>query len=340
MAIISETQVKQQIKARELARLYVICGREDYLKQHYAAQICNAAVEESFRDFNFHRFEGKDITLDDLAQATEAMPLGSGRSCVLVRDFPLESMAKDEDFARFLTELPEHAVLVFWQDTAEFKPKKSKALLEAISSAGFAAELNAPDSAQTLRLVAAGVKARGGVIDRATAEYFIQSVGGDLNLLQNELEKLCGYAAGAAITRAHVDAVCVKSLDAKSFDMVKAVAAGNGSQALRLLDELFQQRVSPQMLLGSLVANYVDIFRASAAMQSGKRAEDPAKLFDYKGKTFRLQNAGRMAQRLKPAQIQRSLDLLDQADRRLKNSAMDNRLVMEQCVIGLLGVRN
>jgi len=338
MAIIGEAELKRQIK-EGLARLYVVCGREDYLKQHYAMQICNAAVEDSFRDFNFHRFEGKDISLDDLSQAVEAMPLGGGHSCVLVRDFPLDSMAKDEEFAKFIAELPEHAVLVFWQDTAEFKPKKSKTLLEVIAATGHVAELNMPDSAQILRLVAAGVKARGCTIDRQTAEYFIQSVGGDLNLLQNELEKLCNYTGGAAIIRAHVDEVCVKSVDAKSFDMVKAVAAGNGAAALRLLDELFQQKVAPQMLLGSLVANYVDIFRASAAMQSGKRADEPAKIFDYKGKGFRLQNAGRMAQKMKPAQIQRSLDLLDQADRRLKNSGMDNRLVMEQCVIGLLGVR-
>jgi len=339
MALIDEPTLKQQIKANTLARLYVVCGREEYLKQHYAMQLCNAAVEESFRDFNFHRFEGKETTLDTLAQATEAMPLMGERTCVLVRDFPLDSMASDKDFHQFLSDLPEYAVLVFWQDTIEFKPKKSKALLEAIQSSGHVAELNAPDAAQTLRLVASGVKSRGCTIDKAAAQYFIESVGGDLNLLQNELEKLCAYAAGENITRKHIDEVCVKSVDAKSFDMVKAVAAGDGSAAMRLLDDLFRQKIAPQMLLGSLVANYVDLFRASAALRSGKRAEEPAKLFDYKGKTFRLQNAGRMAAKLKPAQIQRSLDLLDQADRRLKFSAMDNRLVMEQCVIGLLGVR-
>jgi len=337
--MINEAEMRRQIKEQAFARLYVVCGKEEYLKQHYAMQICGAVVEGSFRDFNFHRFEGKDISLDDLAQATEAMPLGSGRSCVLVRDFNLEAASSEKDFHAFLAELPEHAVLVFWQDTVDFKPKKSKALLEAILAAGHIAEFNAPDSAQTLRLVASGVKSRGCTIDRPTAEYFIQSVGGDLNLLQNELEKLCNYANGTAITRRHIDDVCIKSVDAKSFDMVKAVAAGDGSTALRLLDELFVQKVAPQMLLGSLAANYVDIFRASLAMQSGKRADEPAKIFDYKGKAFRLQNAGRMAQKLKLAQVQRSLALLDQADRRLKSSGMDNRLVMEQCIIGLLGAR-
>jgi DNA polymerase-3 subunit delta len=175
-------------------------------------------------------------------------------------------------------------------------------------------------------------------MDRAAAQYFIESVGGDLNRLQNELDKLCAYAGGGNVTREQIDAVCVKSVDAKSFDMVKAVSAGNGTLALRLLDDLFRQKVAPQMLLGSLIANYVDIYRAFAALQAGKSAEAPAGLFDYKGKAFRLQNAGRMARGMKLPQVQQSLELLAQADRRLKNTGMDDRLVMEQCLIGLLGV--
>jgi len=339
LALIDEAQCRQQIKDGALARLYVVCGGEGYLKQHYAAQLCDTAVDEAFRDFNFHRFEGKDIDLDTLAQATEAIPLMGERTCVLVRDFPLEAANGDKDFLRFLQELPEYVVLVFWMDTQDFHPKKYKALADVINTAGHIAQFNAPDEAQTLRIVAAGAKKRGCAIDRAAAQYFIESVGGDLNLLQNELDKLCAYAGGGNITREQIDAVCVKSLDAKSFDMVKAVSAGNGGQALRLLDELFRQKVAPQMLLGSLIANYVDIYRAFTALQAGKSAEAPANLFDYKGKTFRLQNAGRMARGMRLPQVKRCLELLAQADRRLKNTGMDDRLVMEQCVIGLLGVR-
>jgi len=336
--LIDQATLKQHINDKQFARLYVICGGEAYLKQHFARQLSHAAVDETARDFNFHRFEGKDVSLNDLAQAVEAVPWGSERTCILVRDFALDSYDKDEDFAAWLADLPEHCVLIFWQDSVDFKPKKSKTLTAAINKSGHVAELNAPDSASVLKLVAAGVKSRGCTIDRQTADYFIQCVGGDLNLLQNELAKLCAFAAGE-ISRAHIDEVCVKSVDAKSFDMVKAVTAGNGTVALRLLDELFTQKIAPQLLLGSLVANYVDLYRAWAAMNSGKSAEAPAQLFDYKGKTFRLQNAGRMAQRMSYTQIRRSLDILDQADRRLKSSAMDNRLVMEQCVIGLLALR-
>lgn len=339
MALIREAQCKQHIDENSLARLYVLCGSEAYMKQHYALRMCNAAVDETLRDFNFHRFEGKDLELDELARAVDTLPLGGERSCVLVRDFPLEDMNGEKEFLSFLRELPEHAVLVFWMDTQPFHPKKYKVLAEAVNAVGHIVQLDAPDESQTMRLAAAGAKSRGCSLDRATAQYLIECVGGDLNLLQNELDKLCAYAGGGALTRNQIDDVCVKSIDAKSFDMVKAVSAGNGTLALRLLDDLFVQKVAPQLLLGSLIANYVDIYRAYTAMQAGKKADAPVQLFDYKGKSFRLQNAGRVAAGMKLPQIRQCLDLLAQADRRLKNTGTDNRLVMEQCVIGLLGVR-
>ena len=37
MALIDEVQCRQQVKSGALARLYVVCGGEDFLKQHYAA---------------------------------------------------------------------------------------------------------------------------------------------------------------------------------------------------------------------------------------------------------------------------------------------------------------
>jgi len=339
LALVDEAALRRQIKDAAFARLYVVCGGESYLKQHYAAQLCEAAVDDAFRDFNFHRFEGKDLDLNTLSQATEALPLMGERSCVLVRDFPMEAMNGDKDFLAFLQDLPAHVVLVFWMDTQGFHPKKYKILAEAVNSAGHIAEFNAPDETQTQRIVAAGAQKRGCAMERSVIAYFVECVGGDLHLLQNELDKLCAYAGGGHITRGQIDAVCVKSVDAKSFDMVKAVCAGNGTLALRLLDDLFRQKVAPQMLLGSLIANYVDIYRAFIALQSGKSAEAPAGLFDYKGNTFRLRKAGDMTRRMKLPQVNRCLELLAQADRRLKNTGMDDRLVMEQCVIGLLGVR-
>lgn len=337
MPLIDESEVKRQIKENDFARLYVVCGDEEYLKQHYAAQICEKAVAEAFRDFNFHRFEGKDTTVEELAQALEAYPLGGGRSCVMVRDFPLEGMGSDKNFLAFLKELPPHGVLVLWMDTAAFHPKKSKALLEAFNAAGHVAQLNRPDASQMARILAGGAKRRGCAMDARTAGYLIETVGGELNTLLNELEKLCAYAGeGQTITNAHVDAVCIKSLDAKSFDMVKAVAAGDGGGALRLLDDLLRQKTAPPMLLGSLISNYVDVYRAAAALKSRKRPEDLAKVFDYGGKAFRLQNAGRVAAKMSMARVVRCLALLDDADRKLKNSGMDNRLVLEECLIGLL----
>ncbi|MDR1464137.1 MAG: DNA polymerase III subunit delta [Oscillospiraceae bacterium] len=333
MAVIDEKECKRQLKEAVLSRLYVICGDEDYLKQVYAGKLSDQATAGPFRDFNFHRFEGKDTSLDEIAQAAEAFPVGAERSCVLVRDFPLDG---DPSLLRFLRELPQHCVMLFWMDTLEFSPKKNKQLAAAVGEAGHFLQLDRPGAVQLAQLICSSAKKRGGQMDKATADYLIETVGGDLNTLLRETEKLCAYAGDASITKAHVDTVAVKSIDAKAFDMVKAVSAGNGTLALRLLDDLFAQKTAPELLLGSLITQFMDIFRAAVARRAGKRPEAAADLFAYRGMTFRLTNAARTAAKLQFSQICGCLDHLDTADRQLKSSPLDKRFVLERCVIALM----
>jgi DNA polymerase-3 subunit delta len=337
LALIDEDELKRQLKEQDFARLYVVAGDEAYLKQHYAGRLCDSITDAPWRDFNLHRFEGKDTTAVEITQALEVFPLGGGRSCVFVRDFALEGMGGDAAFLALLRDLPAHGVLVLWMDTLPFHHKKNKTLLDAIQAVGHIALLARPDEAQLRRILAGGAKKRGCQIGAAAADYLIQTVGSDLNILLNELEKLCAYTgAGATVSNAHIDAVCVKSLDAKSFDMVKAVAAGDGGKALRLLDELLRQKIAAPMLLGSLISNYVDLYRAAVALSAKQRPEALAQVFDYGGKTFRLQNAGRLAAKMSVKRIRHCLAVLDNTDRKLKNTGLDTRFVLESCLFGLL----
>jgi DNA polymerase-3 subunit delta len=333
--VINEAEIKRHIKNRAFAQCYIVCGGESYLKQYYAQKLCEAAVDEPMRDFNFHRFAGKTLTMDTLANAVDTIPLGSERSAVLVQDYPLESAKDDAALLDLLRQLPEHVVLVFWMDGMDFAPSKAKAVADAVQKNGFVAQFNPPGEMELRQLVGAGIKRRGCAMDRAAVDYFLETVGHDMNNLQNEMDKLCAFAAGE-ITKAHIDAVCVKTLDARSFDMVKAVASGDTAKALLLLDELFRQKIAPQMLMGSLIANYVDLFRAAVARGSGKKAETLADVFDYKGKTFRLTNAERMLTKYTMPRVLCCLDHLDRADRLLKSTAIDPRLVIEECLIALI----
>ena len=167
------------------------------------------------------------------------------------------------------------------------------------------------------------------------ASYHVAYSGSDLNLLINELDKLCAYAAGREITQRDIDAVCIKSVEATAFDMVKALLRGKYADAYGMLDALFAQKTEPVMIAGALISSYVDMYRAKAALASGERVEAVAQAFNYKGREFRLRYAAQDASRLTLAQLGTCLDILSEADEALKSTRAEKRLVLEEAMLRL-----
>ena len=63
---------------------------------------------------------------------------------------------------------------------------------------------------------------------------------------------------------------------------------------------------------------------------------EPTFRWDYKGKAFRLRYALRDCSKMSLEALRESLDLLAQADRRLKSSSADKRTVLEEVAAKLI----
>lgn len=345
MPEITEQELKRQIKENAFSTLYLIYGDEAYLKSFYAGRICERAVDSAMRDFNFHRFEGKSIDFDAVSDAVEAFPMMSARTCVLLKDVPVDALAQgDRDkLLQILSDVPPTCTVVLWMDTVDVQPKKSakwRAFLKDISPFADLIALDKRGSADILRLVRSGAQKRGCEISPQTAGYFVSLVGNDLTQLLQELEKLCAYKGSGEITPQDVDAVAVRTVEAVVFDLSKAMFAGDAARALTILAQLFRQKTEPVMILGALIACYVDIYRVKVFTLCGGRPEDAAKVFNYKGKEFRLRNAARDGRDLSLAHVRECLDILFRCDSDLKGSGMDPRLLLERCITELMLVQH
>ena len=117
MAHFDEKQLKAHLKEGVFLRAYLIFGDEDYLKQHYAMLLCEKAVDEAFRALNFDQYEGKNADLRDVFDRANTMPMMSERRCVLVDDYPLDTLNEKalKTLEESLAALPETAVVIFRQ---------------------------------------------------------------------------------------------------------------------------------------------------------------------------------------------------------------------------------
>lgn len=333
----SETELKDVIKGGR-ANLYVFYGAEGYLVEQYARLVIRETVEEGFDAFNLQRFDGQELSLADLEDAVEALPMMTDRKCVTVRDVnPCEG---DTDrLLRLMEQVPDSCVLVFWQMTVQPDKRKNgwKDFLKIAEQKGVVMNFERKDVNDAAKMLAGGAKRRGCRLDVADARYLVEQVGNDLNLLIHELDKLCALAGeGGEITKAMIDDACPKNLEAKVFDLTKMILARRRQQAFELLHQLKVQRAEPVMVLGTLSGAFSDLYRGKVATASGVPAESMAGHFKcYDKKAWKLKNAARDSARLTVAALRTCLQILAEADTTLKLRSGDEWVLLEQTVARL-----
>lgn len=339
MAKIGEAQLRQQIKSKEFLNAYLIYGEESYLKEFYVNQLKEKIVDKTFESFNFHFFDSKDTSLDDILKDAQMLPMMSEYNFVLVRDYPVEKNQSDvKMIEEYLSDAPDTTVIVFWYDALEPDAKKAgfKNVLKAFDKAGACVNLEKRSESEVAKLLVNGAKKRGAVLDLNNAKYLISISGNDMKNLLNELDKLALFVNGGEITKEIIDNMATKCLQARIYDLSKFVVSGNFDKAYSVLDTLFSMKEEPIVILSVISSVYVDMYRVKCAKTAGYSYDDVAKHYNYKNREFALRNATRDCANLSEAQLRDSLDVISNVDIKLKSTAVDKKLLIEELIVKLV----
>lgn len=341
MPEITESDLKKQMEKSDFSNLYLLYGEEKYLVGQYAQKLIAKAKGTAFEDFNLQRFDGTSASVDEIAAAVEALPFMAQRKCVSVSDLNVEAMRAGElsKLEELISSVPATTVLVLFLPTVNIdlkKDKKWKKFLGQVNRTGRSLECKRRTGAELEKVLCTAAAKRGCELSRQNAGRIIGYSGNDLQALYNELEKLCAFQKEGEITAQVIDLLVVKNLEAKVFDLSKAIVSGAYDRAYGILDLLFYQNEEPVGILAVLSTAYLDMYRVRIAVQGGYSAAEPAKYFDYARKEFRLTNAERDAKRLSVPILRESLRALLEADTALKSARGDRRVVMEKLIAQLL----
>ena len=336
---LNEKTLWKNIKSQEYLPVYLLKGSEPYLKLNYANLLAGSVVPAGLEVFNYHKLDGETVTMNELVECVEALPAMCERTCVLVHDLDFEKLSDPdrEALVDLLSDAPDTCTLIFWQDTVGFpqKTKKMKELLALIDEAGAVVDLDARSRQDLVKFVVTECGKSDRVISAYTAEYLIDNVGEDMSNLVTEIEKLCNFAE-REITQADIDSVCIRSLEATAFQMIDALLDNQFDRVFQALGILFDMKTEPMMILGALVSTYSDMYRAKVVAHEGGQQRDLKKLFPQAYKSdFKLRNAFRRAGRFSMPALRRSLELLAEADTKLKSTSEDHRTVFEKLMIEL-----
>ncbi len=285
-------RLKADLKDGSVQNVYIFHGEEVYLRTHYVEQIRQLLVPAGFEEFNYHRLQGKGLTMQELSETVEAMPMMAEHTLVTVTDldiFKLEESQR-QTLVDLLQDFPEYCTLIFIYDLLEYKRDgKMKKLTGALDQFVQEVEFQEQDRAALVRWVKRRFAAAGHDIDTATIDHLLFTCGTLMTDLVPEIEKIGAYAKGRNVTMADINAVADPVLDAQVFDMTNHITKRQYDDAARVLGELLRMQIDPIMILAAIGKELRRLYTARLAIDTGKdrvwlgqlwnmRSDYPAKL--------------------------------------------------------------
>lgn len=266
-------ELHSAVKSNTVGNVYIFFGEETYLMQQAIRELQEHLVPAGFEEFNYHRLAGKGLTMQEITEAAEAMPMMAEHTLVTVTDmdiFKLDEVQRGALIA-LLEDFPEYCTLVFlYRQIPYTRDGRLKKLTAAVAQYVQTVEFTQQGQQKLYRWVRKRFAAAGKDIDDGVTDHLLFTCGSLMEGLVPEIAKIAAYAKGAKITRADIDAVAEPVLDARIFDMTNAVTAKDYNRAAEVLAELLRQQEEPIAILAALGKELRRLYTARLAIDSGK----------------------------------------------------------------------
>lgn len=337
MAKSTAAKISAALKKGTISPVYLLTGEDLFRKKELINQI-TAAVQPD--DFNLYSNSTDKADMGEVLALANTAPVFSERRLIILTG--IEKLRKEpkEALLHYVENPLDTTVLVLTHnDSKKFKTEKTLAAAAATQgdTANFD-ELKHDDLALWVRerLQQNGLQ---GEFD--AVETLCEAVGGDLNALAQEIEKLALYTAdreSKTITKEDVLAGVGFSKEENPFELSNAVQYMNKNKALALTDKLLDSGEEPIGVLAKItypIEKMARIKRLSAAGMAPSEISRAAGLMFWESALV-----SRAASYPSQEQFLKTLDRIIEADKALKTStASDPKTLIKGILMTLFAGR-
>ncbi|MCP4498728.1 MAG: DNA polymerase III subunit delta [Deltaproteobacteria bacterium] len=304
-------------------------GEERVFVDDAIAIIRRRALEGGLADFNYDRVSAKEKDASEIFCIARTLPTMSPRRLVEVQD--AEELKEDAfaPVAAYLKDPSPETVLCFVFRKWDGRSK----LLKLLNKEAIAAKFEHPREFEMPRVVAMRAKRRRQKLSSDAAEAIAMTVGTDLLLLENALEKLDLACAGSEITLEDISTHVADTHLEDAFALGTAVAVGDRKAALTSLRNLKAARTAPLQLTGLIAWQMRQVVRANELLEQGRDENSVGQQMRARGpRLTTLVRAGRTFSLLENEKRLARVAFIDQ---QLKRSRAPNWLWMERLILEL-----
>ena len=324
----------QKLNAEGPGALYLLWGKEDYLREQYLVQLKAACIPEGDSGFNYRRFDGPEISAALLRQAVDAMPFLSDRSFVELRDLDINRLKEAQEVQEILSDIPDYCTVCLVQN-AEYEPDGRLKLIKTIREKGSELKFTQQGQGALIDWIARRFAAQGKRIDFEAAQRLIFISGDLMNRLIPEIETISAFASGETVGVKDVEAVAHHIPEAQVFELTDHLAKKQYNAVMNTLAELFaENEYDPIYLLAVLGSQMRRLYAARLAIEQKLGAKYVAECcaIKYDFLVGRLMDSARG---FTLDQLKAAVRICAEADEQMKSSGGDGRELLKNAVLSI-----
>jgi DNA polymerase-3 subunit delta len=258
------------------------------------------------------KFDGEETEGEKIIEAIAALPFLSTRKMVVVRNGGTNKQFADQ-IEQTVSSIPDSTDVILYEPQLD----KRTGYFKVLSRQTKLEQFNNLDRASLAKWLVTEVKAHNAKLSFADANYMVERLGQNQQLLYSELTKLAIYSAD--ISRSNIDLLTEPTPQSKVFDLLDAAFSGRKARAIELYDDQRAQKVEPQVIL-SMIGWQLQLL-ALIKLAESRSAEKIAK--DSGVNPYPLKKAAALANKLSNEQLREMVNEALQLDVKSKTTSLD-----------------
>lgn len=345
----SYNYLEKEITTKNFHKIYLFYGEQPYLVKYYRRKFVASILGGKINNFNFTTIDGGELDLKQLSMCIDSLPIGENLKCVVIENLNPSGLSTKEFkmFLDILDDIPKYCILIISQTLENLDFKKSNKwskINSTVNRLGIAVNFSNINKKNLCDFLIDLARKNGQNISINVVSRLIDICGTDLNILRNEVIKLCcnNYPKKdiEALTSENINLISRQFNSINIFEICKYLMNGDVQTTLKHIEYLLYQKESEIAILGVIINHYLDIYRVKLFMKYNKSINDLKQNFDYYNKEFRLNLAKNYAKKLAFRQIDRSIKNLLHADLKLKSTSINGKLILQELIVNLIQIFN
>ncbi len=354
-------QLLIRLKRKEFSPAYLFLGQEGYQRRRCREALISALLAPEERDGGLVQHDLNETSLADVIDDARAMSLFATQRVIVAVNAesalprgtrgavddqsdddepPTAARGTGDPLSDYLKDPTPGVTLLFEATRFDFdgddkkKIERARKFYSAIADPVELRRFSMEDARSEVQAIA---RSAGVTLERAALDMLLESLGGDVDRIATEMEKLALYSAGGrAITIEDIGSLIPDARSTTIFVLVGALGRRDRSRALEVLDTLCREGEYLPLALAFLSTQFrCALIAKEAGLRSAQQIQGHFTKLGVPMWGARAEQVNQSISKFSKEQLESGLKLIFHADRDLRSARPDDRIVMESFVLKL-----